>query len=76
MKRILLAISVFICFCMISSIFLHDFSKAGPRKPIGEGRGWHFVGAAYLRSVFFLNLKPVEWVLITKEFEGTGEGVR
>jgi cytochrome c peroxidase len=59
---------------MISSIFLHDFSKAGPRKPIGEGRGWHFVGAAYLRSVFFLNLKPVEWDLITKEFEGTGEG--
>jgi len=34
---------------------------------------WHPVPAAYLRSLFYLKLQPVDWNLIQAEFEGVRE---
>lgn len=34
---------------------------------------WHPVPAAYLRSMFYLKLQPVDWALVQSEFEGVRE---
>ena len=34
---------------------------------------WHPVAGGYLRSVFYLNLPPIDWRLIAQEYEGVVE---
>ncbi len=43
------------------------------RSHIIREEPWHPVPAAYLRSLFYLKLQPVDWTLISAEFEGVRE---
>jgi len=43
------------------------------RSHIIREEPWHPVPAAYLRSMFYLKLQPVDWALISAEFEGVRE---
>ncbi len=41
----------------------------GARSHIVTEEPWHPVPAAYLRSLFYANLKPINWQLIVNEYE-------
>ncbi len=43
------------------------------RSHIIREEPWHPVPAAYLRSMFYLKLQPVDWQLIRAEYEGVNE---
>ncbi len=43
------------------------------RSHIIREEPWHPVPAAYLRSMFYLKLQPVNWTLVAAEFEGVRE---
>ena len=34
---------------------------------------WHPVAGGYLRALFYLNLRPVDWKLVAAEYEGVVE---
>ena len=43
------------------------------RSHIIREEPWHPVPAAYLRSLFYLKLQPVDWTLVRSEYEGVRE---
>ena len=44
------------------------------RSHIIREEPWHPVPAAYLRSLFYLKLQPVDWALVRAEYESVREG--
>jgi cytochrome c peroxidase len=53
---------------MLVLLFALWFPLAGSAHIIRE-EPWHPVPATYLRSLFYTNLKPIDWQLIAREYE-------
>ena len=64
LKRIIRTIT-FAAAVMLTASFATDSSSH-----IVTEEPWHPVAGAYLRAVFYANLKPLDWELIKNEYEG------
>ncbi len=53
---------------IVSAILLLTLSHSWGNAHIVKQEPWHPLPAAYLRTIFYINLKPVDWELIAREY--------